>query len=501
VKTGIARHLSLGLAVVQLLALGTVAVLVTARLERELVSRVGDGAVESASALEAVLREDMVENRREALRRGLDAVRRRVDLLAVRILDHRGVVAVSSDPREAGEIRPRDGPGCGSCHAAPIGPGRTADGAILTRMESSRTLRAVKPILNGPGCVAGCHAHRSDQSVLGFLEVDRSLVPVDRTISKTRIVIALITLAAVVLTILASHLLVVRRIQRPVGDLVTATEHVAAGDLTWRVPPQRDPEFGRIGAAFDRMSEKIEEAQRQVILTEKLASAGKLAAGVAHELNNPLTGILAFAEDLRAHAGPDDPRRADYDVIIHETRRCGNIVHDLLDFARQEAPERRETDLNQVIARAIALVEHQAAFHLVRFALELDPRLPPVLADPGQIQQVFLNLITNAADAMQNGGTIAIATRAVEGPAVEASVADTGTGIPEAIRHRIFEPFFSTKRQNGSSEHQSGQGLGLAVSWSIVERHGGRISVESAVGRGTTFFVRFPARPRKGEAP
>jgi two-component system NtrC family sensor kinase len=357
-------------------------------------------------------------------------------------------------------------------------------------------LRAVKPVFNGPGCVGSCHVHRPEQRVLGFLEIDGSLERVDETIARTRWIIAGFTLAAVVLTILASRALVVRWIHRPVRDLVEATGRLAAGDLTWRVPAQRDRDFGRIASAFDRMAAGLEQAQRQVILSAKLASAGKLAAGVAHELNNPLTGILAFAEDLLAHAAPDDRRRADYEVIVRETRRCGDIVRDLLDFARQEMPEQRECDLHDIIGRAVALVERLVGFRRVRIERRFDPSLPRVLADSGQLQQVFLNLLTNAAEAMPDGGTITLATRPVAGGLVEASVADTGPGIPPEIRERIFEPFFSTKRS--AAGHPSGQGLGLAVSWSIVERHRGKMSVESVVGGGTTFRVVFPAVGERG---
>jgi len=496
VRAGIARQLSLGLAAVQVVALGTVAVLVTSRMEGVLVSEVGEAAVASVDALEALLREDMLVGRRDDLRRGVEAIRQRANVRGVRVLDGRGVVAVSSEPDDEGQQRPRDGPTCRSCHPASAGPDAGAAPAQFEELESSRTLRAVKPVFNGPGCVGSCHVHRPEQRVLGFLEIDGSLERVDETIARTRWIIAGFTLAAVVLTILASRALVVRWIHRPVRDLVEATGRLAAGDLTWRVPAQRDRDFGRIASAFDRMAAGLEQAQRQVILSAKLASAGKLAAGVAHELNNPLTGILAFAEDLLAHAAPDDRRRADYEVIVRETRRCGDIVRDLLDFARQEMPEQRECDLHDIIGRAVALVERLVGFRRVRIERRFDPSLPRVLADSGQLQQVFLNLLTNAAEAMPDGGTITLATRPVAGGLVEASVADTGPGIPPEIRERIFEPFFSTKRS--AAGHPSGQGLGLAVSWSIVERHRGKMSVESVVGGGTTFRVVFPAVGERG---
>ena len=498
VKAGIARRLSLGLAAPQAVVLGAVAVLVTSRMEEELIDRVAESAAHSADTLEAVLREDMKDEQREALRRSVDTVGRQTGLAVVRVLDHRGRIAFSSDAAEIGRVRGLGEPQCRACHDG--SDARAAD-AVVGRpvvLDDSRILRAVHPIRSAPGCVAACHAHPPERSVLGFLEVDHSLAAVDDAIWDVRLLVGLAALAALALTILGSHLLVRRWVQRPVRQLVAGTEHVAAGDLSWRVPPQPDREFARISGAFNEMSARLERAQRQIILQEKLAAIGKLAAGVAHELNNPLTGVLAFAEDLRERAAPDDPRREDYDVIIHETKRCAAIVRDLLDFARQEMPARRPADLNGVIERSVALVERQPAFRLVSIERRLGKGLPPVFVDPGQIQQVFLNLLTNAAEAMPDGGTIGIETRAGDGDMIEAVVSDDGAGIPEAVRERIFEPFFSTKRREGEAIAGGGQGLGLAVSWNIVERHRGRNSVDSAVGRGTKVTVRPPDRSRKG---
>ena len=227
--------------------------------------------------------------------------------------------------------------------------------------------------------------------------------------------------------------------------------------------------------------------QRAVIQSEKLAAVGKLAASVAHELNNPLTGILTFAEELKMDADPYDPIVQDFDTIIREAMRCRQIVRDLLDYARLSRPQRQSMNINHVVERSLSLVRKQAAFHDVTFDLKLANDLPDLNIDPNQMQQVFLNLIINAAEAMKNAGKIYIRSFiAPDGRSVEVSVQDEGPGIsPEMLKH-IFEPFYSTKGELGN-------GLGLNVVQSIVDQHGGNIQVESEVGKGATFRIMLPA--------
>lgn len=227
--------------------------------------------------------------------------------------------------------------------------------------------------------------------------------------------------------------------------------------------------------------------QEAVVQSEKLAAVGKLAAGVAHELNNPLTGILSFAEELKMDFDEDDPARADLDIIVKETMRCRQIVRDLLDYARMSKPQRQNMNINHVVERSLSLVQKQASFHDIEFDINLARDLPRVSVDPNQMQQVFLNLIINAAEAMDNAGKITIYSGMhADGHTVEVAVTDRGHGIPQKKMQQIFEPFYSTKGQQGN-------GLGLSVVQSMVEQHGGKIRVESEVGKGSTFKIRLPA--------
>lgn len=227
--------------------------------------------------------------------------------------------------------------------------------------------------------------------------------------------------------------------------------------------------------------------QSEIVATERLAAVGKLAAGVAHELNNPLTGILTFAEDLFLECEPDDPQRPDFEVIVNEALRCRNIVRDLLDFSRQKPPERQRMSVNFVVERVVSMIERQASFHNVHLDVALRKDLPDVDIDPGQIQQALLNLVINARDAMNGCGVISIkSTTREEDRWVVLSVRDVGCGISAGQLERIFEPFFSTKGDRGN-------GLGLPAVQSLAQQHGGRVEVESQVGVGSTFRILLPA--------
>jgi len=241
--------------------------------------------------------------------------------------------------------------------------------------------------------------------------------------------------------------------------------------------------IGTCTIARDVTSEK--ELRDQLVQSTKLAAVGKLAAGVAHEINNPLTGILAYAEDMADDFGPDDSHHEDLRVIIRETMRCRDIVRNLLSFARQEAPRLEVLDIGDIVDRSLSLVERLPQFRNISIEKQLDAGIPSIQGDPGQLQQVILNLMLNAAEAMKDKGVIKlIATYDERHDKCILSVEDNGPGIPQNLIDKLFEPFFSTKGTNG---------LGLAVSWGIVERHRGTIEVDMADDGGAIFNIVLPA--------
>ena len=286
-----------------------------------------------------------------------------------------------------------------------------------------------------------------------------------------------------------------RSVVKPVENLRKVSDQISQGDFSARVKVESGNEIGELERTFNLMASSLQEREKEIrrlneqrlMRSEKLAAIGRLAAGIAHEINNPLTSVLTFSSLLLRKA--EDWQKERLEIIVKETTRCREIVKGLLDFARQSEPKKELTDVNRIIKTALTLTKNQLAKareKAIVLEKELDS-LPSLHVDPNQILEVFVNIFINAVDAMPQKGTLKVTSRKIEAEgAIEIRVADTGHGIPPEILGRIFDPFFTTK------EAGKGTGLGLAVSHGIVERHNGTIDVESTVGQGTTFIIRLP---------
>jgi len=283
-------------------------------------------------------------------------------------------------------------------------------------------------------------------------------------------------------------------VMRPIGRIVAMSRKVIAGDMSARVGIRPPGELGVLCQAVDAMAEAVQRresqltqaARQQVSRAEKLASIGRLAAGVAHEINNPLTGVLTFAHLLRQKPQMSEEDCQDLDLIIHETTRATEIVRGLLDFARERPTTMEPLDLNDVVRRTVRLIVNQKKFEHIVIEEALQNDLPEVCGDMNQLQQVLLNLALNACTAMPSGGHLNIGTGIADGRVV-LRVSDTGCGIKEELLERIFEPFFTTQSVG------KGTGLGLSVTFGIVEQHHGTIEVQSTEGQGSTFTISLPA--------
>jgi PAS domain S-box-containing protein len=259
---------------------------------------------------------------------------------------------------------------------------------------------------------------------------------------------------------------------------------------------ERGEEVASVGIFSDlreilKVHRELEAAQAQLVHSEKIASLGRMSAGVAHEINNPLAGILIYAELLQRELAADAAHRENVEVIIKQTMRCQQIVRRLLDFSRQSLGDQKLFDANDIIHRCVELISHQAFFHNITVIQELDPFLPQIVGDPGQLQQVFTNLLLNAADAMNGQGQITVASRPTpQKDGIILTFTDTGCGIDPEIRDKIFEPFFTTKPPG------KGTGLGLSIVYGVIQRHGGTITADSPRGKGTTFTIRLPLEAR-----
>ncbi|HET8667528.1 MAG TPA: ATP-binding protein, partial [Terriglobales bacterium] len=272
------------------------------------------------------------------------------------------------------------------------------------------------------------------------------------------------------------------RLDTPAGD--TRTTNIAIAPLVTR----RFNVIGRL-IILDDITERT-DLESQLSQAEKLSSIGLLAAGVAHEVNTPLAVISSYAQMLSKQVAGDEKQSKLLEKITQQTFRASEIVNNLLNFSRTSAGEFTQVDVNKIIHDTLALLEHQFKTAHVRPDTELTEGLPPIYGNAGKLQQVFLNLFLNARDAMPDGGVLRVATS--NGAGVSVAVSDTGTGIAQEHLQRIYDPFFTTKNapRNGN---RRGTGLGLSVTYGIIQEHAGKISVESRVGEGTTFVLEFPS--------
>ncbi|MDH3472859.1 MAG: ATP-binding protein [Rhodospirillales bacterium] len=456
----------------------------------------------------------------------------------VRILSKDGTIIHSSYRPEIGVKVDQEAEACILCHQSekPLEqvPMRERT-RIFAAPDGRRLLGSMEPIRNEPSCYnAACHQHTKAKSVLGVLDIVYSLDEIDHNIRTESITIASISLGFIIVASLSVSFFVHRMVYVPLRDLETGAKRLSSGNLEQLIPVRNGDEFGRLAASFNAMTlalgkselelrewghtleQKVRErtqdlrvAEAEATRGEKLASVGLLAAGIAHELNNPLTGILTFSHLVRKKLPDESPEAEDLDLVIRETKKCATIIRRLLDFSREKAPEKKFADLNQIIEDTARIVERPAHLRDIEITLDLDRDLPPVWVDADLIEQVIMNMLVNAQHAIEDEGSITVRSRrlpeargpepdAEPVPIVELSVIDTGCGIPEKDLQRIFDPFFSSK------EVGKGTGLGLSVSHGIVKAHGGTIEVESTVGEGSAFRIYLPLNPppetRKVEA-
>jgi two-component system NtrC family sensor kinase len=491
-RTRIGTRLILGAGLATALVIGGMAVTVLRSHTAQLMAERTRSADQLSETIKSATHFDMLGNRRENLHQQIRAVGglHEQGIQKVRVFNKEGKIMFSSTAEEIGTSLDIRGEACYACHAEgrPLERlGIQARARTFRGPDGTRVLGVINPIPNEPSCsTAACHAHSAKQSLLGVLDVNVSLAEVDEEIGHSRLVIT----ASAVLAILAGSAMLWwlnrRLVVRPVAALVEGTRRVSEGDLSTAIPVSGRHELGELAKAFNEMTRNLADTQRQLAQADKLASVGRLAAGVAHEINNPLTGVLSYASLLRKRMEHDPPACEDLDVIVRETVRCRGIIRGLLDFARPTAPARKSMDLNEVVRRAVSVVMTQLTLNHVDLSLDLASDLITVQADANQIQQVVVNLMLNAADAIgEEGGQIKATTRQGPEDSIEFLLEDSGRGIAPEDLPRIFEPFFTTKGNHGT-------GLGLAVSWGIVEAHGGSLTVQSEPGRGTCFTLRLP---------
>jgi len=492
----------------------------------ELLQQVTDNSGQLSRVVIGSTRFAMLQNQPSHVSQIIQDVGDQPGIEKVRILSKEGVIIHSSDGREIGRRIDQEAESCLACHrdeksrnAAPLF-GRTR---FFSDQNGKRMLGSTAVIHNEPTCAgSACHESAEQQAVLGVLDIVYPLDAIEHTLRSNTYTIFSLSFGFIVLAGLLVAYLVHRMIYLPLKDLESGAEKLAAGDLENTIPIRSKDEFGQLANSFNSMTkalrkshveleewgrtleEKVVEATRELhkaqaesARSEKLASVGLLAAGIAHELNNPLTGVLTFAHLVRKNLPDGSPDAEDLDLVIRETKRCASIIRRLLDFSREKKPEKTYSSLNALIEDTVHLIAQSAQVHDIEIDTDLDPKLPDIWIDENLIKQVIMNMLVNAQHAIEGEGRITIRTRLLKAgecpdsmaehkEVAEISITDTGCGIPESDMQRIFDPFFTTKGVG------KGTGLGLSVSHGTVEAHGGTIEVDSTVGKGTEFRVYLP---------
>ncbi len=485
-------------------------------------------ALADAARMSSVIKRNtsyyMLRNQRDGLYHIITDMANEPGMVRIRIINDRGSISFSSDPAEMGKIVDQH---LQIYEALPAGTSsfRYTNGKQSFRTYSlpsgERALGVVIPIENSSACSAAeCHAHPAEIKTLGVLDTNISLASTDQSVAESRRQVLLYTVVAILGVALLSAAFVRRMIGGPLKALTVGTHRLGSGDLGYQIHLESSGELQELANSFNTMSCQLQEAheeinawartleerveqktrelsgaQEEMLRVERMASIGKLAAVVAHEINNPLAGILTYAKLLKKRMSREPEPNAEtismLDLMESESRRCGEIVKNLMTFARPTSMNLEPSDLNAVIDRCVRLVQHQMKLKNIELHLNVNPELPHVRCDPGQIEQVILALVMNAIDAMPNGGNLTLTSRkAPNSGSVQIEVRDDGLGMPRDVLAKMFEPFFTTK------EHGRGLGLGLAISRNIVDRHGGRIEVVSEPGHGTMFTITLPLQSK-----
>jgi len=460
---------------------------------------------------------EMLEDNRTRVYEMIKEVGTLEGIAQIRMINKSGSISFSTRKEEIGRHLDKKEAGCNMCHTVgepKVHASTMNRSRIFFDGQGKQVLGMAKAIYNEKSCfVSSCHFHPPQQKILGVLDIVVSLENMHALIGYYRNKIIVITVVILLTISLAIVFFTHRLVNRPLKNLLTQTKKVAGGNLDAVVENGSNDEMGELSDAFNQMTGslkaargeleewgrnleakvvertiEIKQMQARLIRSEKLVSLGRLVAGITHEINNPLTGILMYADLAIRNPHLHASVKSDLKVIIKESQRCAKIVKGLLNFSRESIPQKKPASLNGVMDATIELVGRQSNFQNIEIVRDYQPDLPLIPFDENQMEQVFINILLNASQSMERGGRILIKTSTGDAERVFLTITDTGAGIAEDDLEKIFDPFFTTKGDKGA-------GLGLSISFGIIERHGGKIEVQSQIGQGTTFIIKLPIFP------
>jgi len=490
--------------------------------------------LESVNGMSDVIKKStrysMLLNHTEDVYQIITTIGKEPGLEGIRMYNKHGEIMFSTEKQEEHTFVDMHAEACYVCHdqAKPLESVPTTNRTrIYNSLKGYRVFALIAPIRNESACSdADCHAHPADKTVLGVLDVRMSLEQFDKGIAQAQLRMIVYAVGTIAVVALISLFFLSTTVIKPVRTLMKGVKQISSGNLNHQILIRSKDELGKLAQAFNEMTtslqiekdqnqrwaetlqerirEKTDELKSihsQILQIEKMASLGKLSLTVAHELNNPLEAILTYAKliarRIKKHEVTTELDRQtieDVEIIARETDRCGTIVKNLLLFSKKQVGEFSLVPLEQIIEKARQLVQHHLAISSIEFQTNISDKNLALMCDENQIQQAFVALFVNSVEAMPEGGSIRVdvSHSGADGEIV-IMVSDTGMGILQEDVSHIFEPFFTTKKDG------KGVGLGLSVVYGIVERHGGRISVTSDPGKGSTFTLTFPRIARRGQ--
>ena len=496
----------------------------TSLQQKILIDTVGHSAYRVSDVIKQSLHRLMLINEREELYRTIQLLGNEPGIENIRIYNKKGEIKFSTKEEEISRIVDMKAEACYDCHTADE-PLQSLPMQEKTRIyrtpEERRVLGMINPIRNSAECSNdACHAHQPDQTILGVLDVQMSLNELDQATSRAKSIVSLIVVSFIILAIILVAVIVYYIIHKPISKLEIGTAKLAKGELDHRITMTRKDELGNLALSINNMAYNLDQANsdlrnwskllekrveekttelelvnKELIQVEKMASLGKMAASVAHELNNPLAGILTYAKLLIKKIQNNISQPIDREKFVEklehihsETMRCGNIVRNLLTFARGSITNFQKCNLSEIIDRALKIVDHHIKLAKIKVVRKLDVMPVTIICDSDQLVQAFVALLINAVEAMPDGGQLEITAQYPyqEAETVIIHINDSGIGIPDELKDKILEPFFTTKKD------QNGVGLGLAVVYGIIQRHDGKIWLQSQKDKGTTFFIKLP---------
>ncbi len=481
------------------------------------------------SIVEGSLYHSMMENDKGSLQSTLDVINTMSGIDDVNMYDNKDSLVYTSFSPESGN---HSNPNCLQCHnnIRTMFPVKEKSYRIINvKSECSmndndnrhRHLLIRSPILNDKSCyTASCHAHPESEELLGSLIIKIPLADLDNAVKKSSAQFYLLAIFITLLLVMVLIFFTRKKIKDPLNDIIKASIAVSNGSKSARldIKPDSLDDMRMVAQAFNDMldnlqkateelqnwsqqleykvqkkSEELGAAHNELIQIEKIASLGKLSSSVAHEINNPLSGILVYTKLIHKqlsnpelYASKKDSILKHLKLIENETKRCGDIVKGLLDFSRKDQQDFESRHLNQILQETYELMTHPITIANNNFVKDLSARSDLINCSPNQIKQACVAILVNASEAVRENGEIILSSVNPDQDSIRIDITDNGIGIPEDDIQHIFEPFFSTKHDT------SGIGLGLAIVHGIIKSHNGKVDVKSELGKGTTISITLP---------